>query len=766
MTPDNLSHIIQNKSSGDRLIIVSNREPYVHKRSGLRVSVEMPAGGLTSALDDVMKSANGIWVAWGSGNADRDKVDMHNRLQVPPDSPRYTLKRVWLKPQDVDNYYHGYANQVLWPLCHITLDRVTYRKNFWYYYERVNRAFAEAVLEEADERSIVWLHDYHLCLVPRLLRERSPGLTLAHFWHIPWPDWSVFRICPQAREILEGLLANDLIGFQIPLFVKNFMDCVRECLDADIDIQRRTVTYRGHTTRLDAFPISVDYEKFHTLASSSHAAKTIENLRQQHQLRGLLVGIGVDRLEYTKALIKRLQAIEIFFERYASFRRKFTFLQIAISTRMREPYLSYSKTVEEMIERINRRFGQGAWKPIIYITTKIDHQNLAAYYRLSDLAIISSVYDGMNLVAKEYVASQIDGQGVLLLSEFTGAAEELEGSLLVNPYNVEEFSDSIRQALTMHADEKRARMTSLRRQVSEHDINAWTREVIGAARVIHELKQRECRPWTARADEVRARLGNRGVFLFLDFDGTLAPIADSPDRALLPAPLRSSLERLLTMAQLAVVSGRTLDDVRSRVGIEGIVYAGNHGSEIWIDGGVLQADGVENTTQTLQTFLNRLRTGLSRIDGVLIEDKGITASIHFRQVDPSSAGDVLRIFWDIASDYEKVFRITTGKKVLEIRPQNAWNKGHAVARIMELKGRGMLPLYVGDDTTDEDAYRAVKGCGISVSIGANAGSDYYLRDQEEVVVFLDWIADVLARRNGRDDRRAGLSLPEAGPIGS
>ena len=757
MTPDERSHTIQNTFSGDRLIIVSNREPYVHKRSGLRVSLEMPVGGLTSALDDVLKTTHGTWVAWGSGNADRDNVDMHSRLQVPPDDPGYTLKRVWLKPQDVDNYYHGYANQVLWPLCHITLDRVTYRKNFWFYYERVNSAFAEAVLEEADERSIVWVHDYHLCLVPRLLRERQPGLTLVHFWHIPWPDWSVFRICPQSREILEGLLANDLIGFQIPLFVKTFMDCVRECLDADIDFQRRTVTYREHTTRLEAFPISVDYGKFNALASSIHAARAIENIRQEHGLQGLLVGIGVDRLEYTKALIKRLQAIEIFFERYASFRRKFTFIQIAVPTRMREPYLSYSKAVEGMIERINKRFGQGVWQPIIYITTKIDHKDLAVYYRLADLAVISSVYDGMNLVAKEYVASQADGQGVLLLSEFTGAAEELEGSLLVNPYNVEEFSDSIKQALTMHADEKRARMMSLRRQVSEHDINAWTKDVIGAARVIHELKQRECRPWIESMDEMQSRLGSREVFLFLDFDGTLAPIADSPDRAALPAPLRTSLERLPRIARLAVVSGRALGDLRSRVGIDGLVYAGNHGSEIWIDGDVLRADGVDKTTQTLRTFLDRLRTGLSKVSGVLIEDKGITASIHFRQVDPSQAGDVLRIFWDIARDYEKAFRITTGKKVLEIRPQAAWNKGHAVARIMELKGRGMLPLYVGDDTTDEDAYRAIKGSGISVSIGANAGSDYCLSDQEEVGDFLDWIADVLSRRHNLDHDRTGLS---------
>jgi trehalose 6-phosphate synthase/phosphatase len=758
MIPNQPSPAAHGNPARGGLIVVSNREPYVHRRSGLRVTVDVPPGGLTSALDDMLRAIGGTWVAWGSGNADRDHVDLDSRVGVPPDSPRYALKRVWLKPQDVDNYYHGYANQVLWPLCHITLDRVFYRKNFWHYYERVNQSFAAAVLEEAGGQSIVWLHDYHLCLAPRLVRERAPGLTLVHFWHIPWPDWSVFRICPQAREILQGLLANDLIGFQIPLFAKNFIDCVQECLGADIDHQRRTVTYRGHTTRLEAFPISVDFNKFHGLASSPHAVRTMENVRHQHHLRGVLIGIGVDRLEYTKALIKRLQAIELFFERYGAFRRKFTFVQIAVPTRMREPYLSYSKTVEGMIDRINKRFGQGHWKPVLYLTTKIDHRDLAAYYRLADLAVISSVYDGMNLVAKEYVASQVDGQGVLLLSEFAGAAEELEGSLLVNPYNVEEFSDRIKQALTMLPEEKHARMKSLRRHVGEHDIHAWTGEVVGAARAIRDLKQRECRPWIDSTDEIKARLGDREVFLFLDFDGTLAPIADSPDRAAFAPTMRSSLERLVHVARLAVVSGRALADLRSRVGIDGIVYAGNHGSEVWIDGSVLRADGVAATAKSLQTFLDRLRTGLSGVAGVLIEDKGVTASIHFRQVDPSREGDVLRIFWDIAHDYEKVFRITTGKKVLEIRPPSAWNKGEAVARIMELKGRGMLPLYIGDDTTDEDAFRAIKGCGISLSIGPNAESDYYLRDQEEVGVFLDWMADIFSHR-GKDRSAARSPAP-------
>lgn len=743
-----------------RLIVVSNREPYIHMRSGLRVSAETPAGGLTAALDDVLRSTQGTWVAWGSGNADRDTVDGDSRVQVPPGDPRYTLKRVWLAPQVVDNYYHGYANQVLWPLCHITLDRVSYRRSFWEYYVRANRAYAVAVLEETKGSDVIWVHDYHLCLVPSLLRERSAELTIAHFWHIPWPNWSVFRICPQSRELLEALLANDLVGFQIPLFVRNFMDCVRECLDASVDYPRRAITYRGRTTRLEAFPISVDYDKFNTLASSAHATRAVKSMRKLRHLNGQLVGIGVDRLEYTKALIKRLQTLELLFERYASLRGKFTFIQIAVPTRMREPYLSYGQVVREMIERINNRFGTGSWRPIIYLTEKINHRELAAYYRLADLAIISSVYDGMNLVAKEYVACQVDGQGVLILSELAGAADELEGSLLVNPYDIENFADRIKQALLMGPEEKKARMTSLRSQVREHDIRRWVSDILGYIAKLRNGKYRERRHLFSHKDEVVKRFQNRKLILFLDFDGTIAPIADTPDHVVVPSRVRFALQRIAGLAPLAVVSGRSLGDLRERVGINGISYAGNHGAEISIENTVARSAEADKTTALLQRFLEALRTDMGSIPGILIEDKGVTASVHFRKVDPLREGDILRMFWSIARDYGGEFRVTTGKKVLEIRPQNTWNKGDAVKRILGHYGGDMLPLYVGDDTTDEDAFRALKECGISISIGGNDEADYYLDDHEEVGAFLDWIAEVLSSRLGQESDRVERAVSE------
>jgi trehalose 6-phosphate synthase/phosphatase len=726
-----LARFIKEELAGKQLIVVSNREPYVHKRVGQGVRVEQPAGGLTSAIDDVLKATGGTWVAWGSGNADRDTVDMDDRIDVPVGAPAYVLKRVWLSTSEVENYYHGYANQVLWPLCHITLDRVYFRKKFWEDYARANEAFASAVLSEVKQDSLIWIHDYHLCLVPRFIRKKQPDATLAHFWHIPWPDWSVYRICPQAEDILVGMLGNDLIGFQIPLFARNFMDCVRECLGAEIDYRRGTVTYRDHVTTLKAFPISIDFEKFDAMAASARTATAMKELRQRYRLPAA-VGIGVDRLEYTKALIKRLQAIALFFERYETMRGKFTFIQIAVPTRIKEPYLSYKKTVEEYVAKINGKYAKGSWKPIVYIDTKVEHKDLAAYYRMADVAVISSVYDGMNLVAKEYAASQVDENGALILSELAGAADELEGAILLNPYDVEEFSTSIKTALSLPAQEKKRRMAALRNQVRENDIYKWIRDVLTEIVAEWNRKKNRTRYFFDHEFEFRRELSGKDVFLFLDYDGTLAPIAETPEQASISHATHSLIARIAERMPLAVITGRGVDDVQQRIGIPEAIYAGNHGSEIRGGGKTLVTRQSEQERRMLEHLLHRLCAALSPYEGVLIEDKGVTASVHYRKVNLRDLPDLMEMFRSITQDYEKAFRVTHGKKVLEIRPVNAWHKGDAVSWILENRGAGRTAIYIGDDVTDEDAFRTLKGRGISISVGGSAYADYYVRKQEEV----------------------------------
>jgi len=740
-----LKALIEENFSDKNLLIVSNREPYVHKKTGLSIRVEKPAGGLTSAMDDVLKITGGKWVAWGSGSGDRDVVDSKNCVPVPPENSSYILKRVWLSPSEAENYYHGYSNQVLWPLCHITLDRVYFRKKFWEDYKKANRYFADAIIEEADEDSIIWVHDYHLCLVPGMLRNERPELPIAHFWHIPWPDWSVFRICPQAKEIIEGLLGNDIVGFQTPLFVKNFMDCVRECLDAEVDYSRAVIVHSGHTVRLKAFPISVDYDRFNTIAASKNTDAAIKRIKENFGITNEYIGIGVDRLEYTKALIKRLQAIKLFFERYERFRGKLVFIQIAVPTRMKEPYISYKKSVEDLVARINKRYSTGSWKPIIYINTKLEHKELAAYYKMADFAIISSVYDGMNLVAKEYVASKPDEKGVLILSEFAGASEELEGSILVNPYDIEQFSECIKMALRMPDKEKISRMAALRRLVGENNIHKWVFDILNEIAAVSAVKSEKCCYLFDNMDEIKKKVFDREIFLFLDYDGTLTPIVETPDKAFISGEMRSLIIKLKEHIPVAVISGRALKDVMAMVGIGEIIYAGNHGAEIWDGKKEIISQGSAGNRGVLEKVLEKLKKETSYIKGVLIEDKGITASLHFRGVNVRQLGDIFSIFEKIAKEHEGDFRFIIGKKVFEIRPADIWNKGDAVSWIIENIGERRFPVYIGDDTTDEDAYSTIKNRGLSISIGGSANADYYIQNQGEVNEFLAMLCEALSR---------------------
>lgn len=728
----------------DKLLVVSNREPYIHRKIEDSIKIEKPAGGLTSALDDVLKVLGGMWVAWGSGSGDPKSVDSRNCVPVPPDNPSYTLKRVWLHPKLVENYYNGYSNQVLWPLCHITLDRVYYRKKFWEAYTRVNRAFAQAVLEEAIHYPTVWIHDYHLCLLPKLLREKAPHLTIAHFWHIPWPDWSVFRVCPQAREILEGMLGNDLIGFQIPLFGKNFLTCVKECLGAEVSEDPPSIFYQGRTIRIKSFSIGIDYKKFNQMASSPRTGQLMKKVKEKYRFPTYL-GIGVDRLDYTKALIKRLQAIELFFERYGRFKSKVSFFQVAIPTRFQEPYISYKYNVEKLIYRINEKYAQGNWKPIIYVDKKIEHQDLVAYYRLADFAIISSVYDGMNLVAKEFVASQVDEKGVLILSELTGAAETLDGAILVNPYDIEDFSENIKKALLMSEREKKGRILTLRTQVKEEDIYKWIRDFLQEMNDLSVCKVKEEDYVFNHLPRIQENLSGNQIIVFLDYDGTLTPIAETPDQAVLSEETRSLLKILKESVKLVIISGRGLEELKRMVALPDILYVGNHGAEICDRNAVQITQLLASNRDLLLAFLGRLKGALSAIPGVLIEEKGITASVHFRKVAEEDIGFFYELFWNTSQGFQDEFRITKGKKVFDIRPLTAWNKGDAVGLILKTSIPERLTIYIGDDTTDEDAYRFLRGKGISISVGPNPVSDFYLKSQQEVNFFLEHLINIVVR---------------------
>jgi alpha,alpha-trehalose-phosphate synthase [UDP-forming] len=481
-TKEGLLDLTRSKLTGYRLILVSNREPYVHSYSSGEIVCEQPASGLTIALDPIMRACGGTWVAHGSGDADRIMVDAASHVGVPPGDPRFTLRRVWLTKAQETGYYYGLANQALWPLCHAVFTRPVFKPEDWQAYREVNEAFAQAVLEEAgDAPSFVFIQDYHFALLPRLLKESNPNLIVAQFWHIPWPNPEVFRSFPWKNELLDGLLGNDLLGFHLRLHCLNFLDTVDRTLEAKADHELFEVTRGGRTTSVRPFPISIDFEEQNTIAQSAETEKQMARWRRSLGLHQEFLGIGIDRIDYTKGIVERLRALDRFLTQYPDYRERLVFVQVGVPSRTRiREYKQLEEEIVDLVDELNWKWAQGSWRPVIFIERHFDRVPLAALHRLAHFAIVSSLHDGMNLVAKEYVGSRFDEDGVLILSDFAGASRELTDAIVVNPFDEEELAEAIKQALEMPEEARKKRMQKMREVVAENNIYRWAGKILSA----------------------------------------------------------------------------------------------------------------------------------------------------------------------------------------------------------------------------------------------------------------------------------------------
>ncbi|HEY3617225.1 MAG TPA: trehalose-6-phosphate synthase [Candidatus Sulfotelmatobacter sp.] len=459
-----------------RMFVVSNREPYIHMRRGKSIEVNIPPSGLVTALEPVLCACDGTWLAHGSGTADRETVDRRNRLLVPPDDPRYTLRRIWLTKEEEEGYYYGFANEGLWPLCHIAHTRPIFRASDWKQYQAVNRKFADALLEEMreSEKPVVLVQDYHFALLPSMIKQKRPDARVAIFWHIPWPNQEAFGICPWQRELVDGLLGADLIGFHIQSHCTNFLQTADRVMESRIDWEHFTVQRLGHTTTVHPFPISVDATELSSEGSDEPAYEGRSGLLKSLDVEALFLGVGVDRLDYTKGILERFLALERFFEKYPRYQGQFTFVQIGAPSRSHlKRYHDLEAEVEAEAARINWRFQRDKWKPIVLLNRQHSHKEIEPYYKAADLCLVTSLHDGMNLVSKEFVAARADESGVLILSIFTGAARELRDALQVNPYDIDQTAEAIRVALEMDPEEKQARMQHMQRVIREHNIYRW-----------------------------------------------------------------------------------------------------------------------------------------------------------------------------------------------------------------------------------------------------------------------------------------------------
>ena len=475
-----LHQLIAERMKDYHFVVVANREPFIHRYAGDGIEVMRPASGMASAIDPIMDASGGTWIAHGSGDADRDVVDAHDRIAVPPGNPAYTLRRVWLTKEQEQGFYYGLANEGLWPLCHITFTPPVFRPSDWERYKEVNRLYADAVLEEAgDKPTFVFIQDYHFCLLPRMLKERNAKLVIAQFWHIPWPNPEVFRVFPWKEELLDGLLGNDLLGFHIRYHCQNFLDTVDRTIESRVDTERFEVTRGGKPTLVRPYPISIDFEEHAAAADSPEVAAAITKWRRRIGRGAELVGVGIERLDYTKGIPQRLRAVDALLDAHPDLRRRFVFVQVAVPSRTHIPeYQRVEDEVENLVEQINYKWRDRGWQPILFVKEHQGPHDMMALHRLARFCVVSSLHDGMNLVAKEFVASRTDDDGVLILSEFTGSARELTDSLLVNPFAVHQIADAMHTALTLPPEERARRMKRMREHVARNNVYRWGGKIL------------------------------------------------------------------------------------------------------------------------------------------------------------------------------------------------------------------------------------------------------------------------------------------------
>jgi trehalose 6-phosphate synthase/phosphatase len=697
-TPQTLKLLLEKELPSSEVIIVSNREPYIHNMVNGKPAMQRPASGVVSALEPITRATGGVWIAHGSGSADKHTVDKDDYVAVPPHKPEYRLKRIWLSPEEEEGYYYGFANEGLWPLCHIAFVRPHFRESDWQTYKAVNRRFAEAVVAEAKTPDpIILVQDYHFALLPRYVRERLPNATVILFWHIPWPNPEVFSICPWREEILSGLLGSSIVGFHTRFHCQNFMDTVDRFLESQINREQSMVTMCQHETHIRSYPISIAWPP-EGLEQVPPADECRKKIGEAYNIRpDVRIGVGVERFDYTKGIFDRLQAVRQFLTEYPEWQGRLTFIQAAAPTRSRLP--AYQATQQEALklaEDINKEFGNKNYQPIILLPRHHEPSEVYELFRAADFCIVSSLHDGMNLVAKEFVAARDDEKGVLILSTFAGASKELMEALLVNPYDAKGMADAIHSALNMPENEQKERMHLLRGTVADNNVYYWAgRMLLDAAHL--RKRARIAQFISERAQEELPQIDPKHDALFLDIDGTLLDIADTPEKVVIPPTLISHLAKLHDRmgGALALVSGRTIENIDRLFSPLHLPVVGVHGAE-WRLSGKARPQSFPDLPEGLviDAYAN-----LPQHSGILIENKKHSLAVHYR-LAPECEGAIEKALRHVLGEYKNAYNLMHGKMVFEIVPAEI-NKGAAIERFMKHKPfTNRRPVFFGDDETD------------------------------------------------------------------
>jgi trehalose 6-phosphate synthase/phosphatase len=711
------------------IAIASNRLPFSFQRTSKGLERRHSPGGLVAALEPMLSKRGGTWVGWPG-------IVPRAGENIDTGGASYGIAPVLLSESEVARYYHGFSNRTLWPLFHSMSDRARFDGRDYEAYAKVNERFADAVLESAPDAGLVWLHDYHLMLAPRRIRAKSAERPLAFFLHIPFPPYDMFRLLPWAREILRSVLACDLVGLHVNGYAENFLDCAERVLGARVHRETKCVEYGDRTTRVEAFPIGIEFDTFEKLA---HEAPATREIREER------VVLGADRLDYTKGIPERIRAFARLLERFPDLREKVVLLQLAVPSRSQVyEYRELKREIDELVGNVNGRFATASWSPVRYLYRSYRHEQLAALYRDADVALVTPLRDGMNLVAKEFVACQVADPGVLVLSTLAGAADTMREAVLVNPYDIDGTALAIHRALGMDVNERAARISALRAREREHDLDAWTVSFIEAATVgpaaVQPLSDADFVAWLGHF------LRHHRLALFLDYDGTLTPLSDHPDQARLSPAMRAALQSCARRpdTDVTIVSGRSLEGVRQAVGEQMLTYAGNHGLEI--EGhhiGHFEHEDLIHYRARSEALADQLDSIASH--GAWTERKGPTLTFHYRAVpEPLREGLVQDASAHIT---EAGYQPRSAHCAVEARPPIGWDKGRAVLHVLRARygpswSETARVVYVGDDQTDEDAFRVLAGLGQTFRVGSAdtpTEATRRLPDVEAVASLLEWI---------------------------
>ncbi len=700
-----------------RVIIVSNRLPVTVSVNRGRLAMIRSTGGLATGLRRVHRTRDSVWIGW-PGTRGSLEPELESKLAVRLAEQR--LVAVPIQPDEVDRFYEGFANEVLWPTFHYLLDKVPIEPQDWELYERINDRFASIIAAECRPDDRIWIHDYHLMRVPALLRQRLPNARIGFFLHIPFPPSDLFRTLPGRRRLLEGLLGADLIGFHTASYLRHFCASMLRLVGRAVEIDR--VPVAGRFVRLGVFPMSIDTEHFAALGRESAIEAESRTIRSDS---GCSILVGIDRLDYTKGIPRRLLAFERFLARHPEAHGKVRLVQIASPSRsVVRSYREFRNQVQDLVGRINGAYATPSWVPIHYIHRSFSEKQVAALYRAADVMLVTPIRDGMNLVAKEFVATRSDGDGVLVLSEFAGVADELPGALFVNPYDVDEAADVLHQALNMDEAERRRRMTSMRARVIAHDVHRWTESFLGALEPSDRCEPLSLEPHGGPPplDVVAAAKAARRLVLLLDYDGTLVPFALRPELA---SPDPEILELLASLAtrpstEVHVVSGRTRETLDEWLGNLAIYLHVEHGLATRDPAGTRWRSQRALDLRWRERVEPILRQFAERTPGSLVERKGAGVAWHWRAAEPvfaSHQADELRLHLsELLSSSPAA--VLVGDKVIEVRPVGV-SKAQIVGPIQERVPEDTAWLALGDDTTDEELFAALPEGALSVHVGPN-----------------------------------------------